>query len=79
MRSMGKRQIFFRFHRCLTGATPVLEKLPGWSTDISSVREFSDLPTNAQRYVKHIEAWLEVPVKWISVGPRREDIIEMRG
>lgn len=73
----GEKTDIFPVPSLLDRATPVLEKLPGWRTDISSVREFSDLPTNAQSYVKHIEEWLEVSVKWISVGPRREDIIEM--
>lgn len=61
----------------LDRATPVLEMMPGWQRDISAVRRFSDLPTNAQNYVKQIEDWLEVPVKWVSVGPRREDIIAL--
>ena len=73
----GEKTEVFPVPSLLDRATPVLENLPGWKTDISSVRRFSDLPTNAQSYVEHIEEWLEVPVKWISVGPRREDIIEM--
>ena len=73
----GEETEVFPVPALIDRATPVLEKLPGWKTDISSVRRFSDLPTNAQRYVEHIEEWLEVPVKWISVGPRREDIIEL--
>ncbi len=73
----GEETEVFPVPALIDRATPVLEKLPGWKTDISSVRRFSDLPTNAQSYVEHIEEWLEVPVKWISVGPRREDIIEL--
>ncbi len=73
----GQKTQMFPVPALLDRATPVLEKLPGWKRDISSVRRFSDLPANAQNYVGHIEAWLEVPVKWISVGPRREDIIEV--
>ena len=73
----GEKTHKFPVPALLDRATPVLEKLPGWRRDISSVRRFSDLPANAQNYVKHIEDWLEVPVKWVSVGPRREDIIEL--
>ena len=33
---------------------PVYKSLPGWSEDISGVRQFSDLPDNAKNYV----AWM---------------------
>ncbi|MCR8629818.1 adenylosuccinate synthase [Paenibacillus radicis (ex Xue et al. 2023)] len=55
---------------------PVLELLPGWKTDISNVRQFSDLPVNAQNYVLHIEKWIGKPVRWVSIGPKREQMIE---
>ncbi|CAG8541758.1 15377_t:CDS:10 [Funneliformis caledonium] len=54
------------------------ENLPGWQTDISKCRRFSDLPTNAQNYVKRIEKYLEVPIEWIGVGARREDMIDLK-
>lgn len=73
----GEKTHRFPVPALLDRATPVLEMMPGWRRDISSVRRFSDLPTNAQNYVMQIEDWLEVPVKWVSVGPRREDIIAL--
>lgn len=73
----GEKTHRFPVPALLDRATPVLEMMPGWQRDISAVRRFSDLPTNAQNYVKQIEDWLEVPVKWVSVGPRREDIIAL--
>jgi adenylosuccinate synthase len=33
------------------------------------------LPTNAKKYIEYIENWLEKPFRYISVGPRREEII----
>lgn len=54
---------------------PVYEKLPGWQEDISHCREFSELPINAQRYIRFIEEQLEVPVALISVGPASADNI----
>ena len=38
-------------------------------------RKWSDLPENAQRYVKRVEQLCGVPVRWIGVGPGREDIV----
>ncbi len=54
---------------------PAYEKLPGWQEDISHCREFSELPTNAQRYIRFIEEQLGVPVSLISVGPANTDNI----
>lgn len=57
---------------------PVYETLPGWKNDISACREFDDLPTAAQAYVRFIEEKTGVPVLLIGVGPGREDTI-LRG
>ncbi|KAK3094154.1 hypothetical protein FSP39_024769 [Pinctada imbricata] len=51
--------------------------LPGWQTDTSSARKFSDLPTNAQQYVYKIQELIGVKVRWIGVGQARESIIEV--
>ncbi|KAG8444535.1 hypothetical protein GDO86_009627 [Hymenochirus boettgeri] len=51
--------------------------LPGWKTDISSVRNFHELPENAKKYVQFVEETLGVPIKWIGVGKSRESIIEI--
>ena len=58
----------------LQRAKPIYEELPGWKEDISHVRSFDDLPENARRYVKEIERLIEVPVKILSLGPKREDM-----
>lgn len=56
-------------------ATPVYKVLKGWKCDISGIRKFEDLPNEAQDYVKTIEELIGFPIKFISVGSRREDII----
>jgi adenylosuccinate synthase len=57
-------------------AKPIVETLPGWLEDISHIRQFDELPPNAQHYVRYIEQRIGVPIRWISVGPRREQLIE---
>jgi len=54
---------------------PVYETLPGWQTDISTMREVAQLPENAQKYIKFIEKFLEIPVKWTGVGVEREAMV----
>ena len=54
---------------------PVYETVPGWAEDITGVRKFSDLPVNAQNYVKRISELIGKPVEFVSVGPDREQTI----
>ena len=59
----------------LNSAEPVYETFDGWTDDISTVESFEDLPNNAQSYIKAIEAFIEVPITFISVGPERTENI----
>ena len=56
---------------------PVYEELPGWLEPTSHLRDFSKLPKNAKAYVKRMEKLVGVPMKLISIGPRREETIEV--
>ncbi|PRQ15776.1 putative adenylosuccinate synthase [Rosa chinensis] len=47
------------------------EVLPGWNTDISNVRSYSELPKAARQYVERIEELVGVPIHYIGVGPGR--------
>ncbi len=55
---------------------PVYEELPGWEKDVWEVREWDDLPPQAQEYVQRIESLVGLPVKLVSVGPERDQIIQ---
>ncbi len=59
----------------LAKAKPVYEVLPGWETDICGITEYEKLPENCRRYVEFIEKQIGVPVKMVSNGPKRTDII----
>jgi adenylosuccinate synthase len=62
--------------RRLAQAEPHYEWLPGWRTRIDNATCFEDLPAEARAYVERIEALLGVPVRYVSHGPRREQLIE---
>jgi len=49
--------------------------LDGWQTSIEKCRTFAELPENARKYIKFIEDFLNVPVKYIGVGKSRDAII----
>ena len=59
-------------------ATPVYEYLDGWWEDISTAREFADLPASAQRYVRALEEMIGAPVAAVGVGPRRDQTLQLR-
>lgn len=56
-------------------AKPIYEYLPGWNCDIRGIKKYEDLPENCRKYIEFIEKELEVPVKLVSNGPGRDDII----
>jgi adenylosuccinate synthase len=60
----------------LESAKPVYETMRGWRTGISDVRSFEQLPAEAQAYVRRVEELIGVPVRRVSVGPRREQMFE---
>ncbi|SGZ49736.1 CIC11C00000002330 [Sungouiella intermedia] len=49
--------------------------LPGWEQDISKITDYKDLPENAKKYLEYIENFLDVPIKWVGVGPARESML----
>ena len=59
----------------LMRAKPVYEYLDGFKTDISKCRRAEDLPDAAAKYVRHIENAVGCPIKYVSVGPGREDYL----
>jgi adenylosuccinate synthase len=59
----------------LGSVEPVYETLPGWEAPTTEVRALEDLPTNARRYLARLEELTEAPIRWVSVGTKRDQII----
>jgi adenylosuccinate synthase len=56
---------------------PVYEEIPGWDADVSSARTWDNLPEEAQQFIRRVEAIAGIPVRLISVGPEREQVVEV--
>jgi len=54
---------------------PVYEEMNGWKKSTRNVRRLEDLPGEAQTFLNRIEELTQVPIRYVSVGSRREDII----
>ena len=65
----------FPFTPLMDNAKPVTTSMPGWGIDISKVRQYNELPKQARDYVEYIEKEIDCPIKYVSVGPERDDII----
>ena len=62
----------------LARCRPVYEDIPGWCSDIGSIRKFEDLPENARKYIRKLEELIKCPIILVSVGPRRDETIVLR-
>jgi adenylosuccinate synthase len=57
----------------------VYEYLDGFKADVSGCRKPEDLPVNAMRYIRFIEAAVGCPIKYVSVGAGRDEYLVMEG
>ncbi len=73
----GVRTTEFPYGEALAKAKPVYEYLPGFHCDVSTCRRREDLPAAALDYIAYIEKAVGAPVKYLSVGPEREDYVQM--
>ena len=71
----GEKTDEFPFPCLLNDAKPVIEYLEGWKCDISSIRNWDELPEAARRYVEYIEEKIGCHIGYVSVGPERDSII----
>ncbi|MGA9478667.1 MAG: adenylosuccinate synthase [Desulfobacterales bacterium] len=64
--------------KVLAECTPLYEILTGWSDDISTIRQFGDLPQTTKTYLKRVEELTETPIQIVSVGPGRDETIVLK-
>lgn len=55
---------------------PVYETLPGWGRSTASARKLADLPPQARAYLDRLQDLAGAPIRFVSVGTRRDQIIE---
>lgn len=63
--------------KVLAECEPVYETLKGWKQDISSIRRYEDLPAEARAYVERIAELTGVQIGIVSVGPNRDQTIDL--
>jgi adenylosuccinate synthase len=63
----------------LSEVQPEYETMPGWQSSCAEARRLEDLPPGARAYLNRIEELTGLPIRYVSVGTRREQIIEVPG
>ena len=59
----------------IEGVEPVYTEIKGWQTDLTKLRSEEELPEAFKEYIKFLEKELGVPVKYLSIGPDRDQTI----
>ena len=58
------------------GVEPIYTELPGWKTDMTKMQSENEFPEEFNSYIAFLEDELGVRIKYVSVGPDREQTIE---
>ncbi|MCB0729515.1 MAG: adenylosuccinate synthase [Ignavibacteriae bacterium] len=74
----GKKLKYFPTSEAeLNAAKPIYETMKGWKQDISNARSYDELPQEAKEYLTFISEKCGFEIKYISVGPKRSQTIEL--
>jgi adenylosuccinate synthase len=57
---------------------PQYQNFKGWNKDITKIKEEAELPEEMQQYVQFINKSLGAPIRYISNGPGRDQIVEIK-
>ncbi len=58
---------------------PIYEDIPGWQSDLSQITTAKELPKQALSFIQRIEEIVKVPVTMVGVGPKRDQLIDLKG
>ena len=74
----GKRVNYFDGDaNFLTKVKPIYKTFKGWKKPTKGITKYSSLPKEAKEYLKAIEKLVNVKIKYISTGPKRNEIIKL--
>ena len=60
-----------------TPVLPIWKKMQGWNVDTSKMKSAKELPNTMKTYIDYINTYLGVPVKYVSNGPGRDQIVQL--
>jgi adenylosuccinate synthase len=72
----GKDYFYPPYEICSGKISPALSSVTGWMSPITEATDPADLPLKLNEYIQLIENKVGVPVRMVSVGPDRKQIVE---
>ena len=77
---LGKKNIDYIPNEAgsLANCQPIYTEFPGWLCSTQECRKWSDLPPNARQYLEAIEKFSRSRLRIVSVGPARDQTIELQ-
>ena len=61
----------------LSNVTPIYKTFEGWNEPTTDIKHYKNLPEKTKQYIQFIAEFIRVPVKIISIGPGRDEIIQI--
>ena len=61
----------------LDKVTPIYKTFEGWKSDTTKIEKFDDFPLKTKNYINYLAKFLKVPIKLVSIGPKRKQIVFM--
>ena len=71
----GKAIDYVPFQMNKVDIEPVYQSFAGWQKDITAITDFDALPAEMKIYIDYLNKFLGVPVKYISNGPGRDQLV----
>ena len=73
----GEEKNYVPFQMNRVAIEPQYKTFEGWKTDITAVNDYGAMPAEMKTYIDYLNDLIKVPVKYISNGPGREQIISV--
>jgi adenylosuccinate synthase len=71
----GEQKNYVPFQMNRVAIEPVYKSFEGWMKDITAITDYSALPGQMKDYINYLNKFLGVPVKYISNGPGRDQLV----
>ncbi|MEP6712566.1 MAG: adenylosuccinate synthase [Ferruginibacter sp.] len=71
----GEEKNYIPFQMNRVDIEALYKSFEGWNTDITRICDYPSMPVQMKKYIDYLNNYLKVPVKYISNGPGREQIV----
>ncbi len=73
----GEEKTEVPFQMTRVAIEPVYKNFAGWNTNTEQIKDAALLPQNMSTYIEYINQYVGAPVKYVSNGPGRDQIITL--